>query len=185
MRLTERTGRVAGPEQIRLGGVGHGLQVPGAGRLGVVAIVKRRQMDRSRPLPAQWQGRCRCRCRCQDRGLHRPCHPGRQRADAEDEFARAAGQHDAFDRDLMKSGQGLAQRLIVRVGIAGRIGRLDRRQRGRTGSAGVAVGREIEARHAEGVGAAVQPDGFSHAGLRWLATDLTATNQANQAATFA
>ena len=144
MRLSERAGGLAGPDQAGIPLAVHPLQPPGPGRLGVVAISAFRQC---------------VSCRISPGPEARMCY---QRTDAEDEFARTARQQNTLRCDLVKGRQRLAQRVIARIGIVAGICRLHCRQGRRTGPAGIAVGRKVVPGHTQHIGATMQAFGFSH-----------------------
>ena len=147
-RLAQRAGGIAEPGQgrgwrrHRRGIVGSGViglprrrawhQSPGACRSQVVAIAMPRQRDRATPPPRHG------------------------RRESEDEFARAAGDHDALGGDTMEARQTFPQGVIARIGITRRIGVPHRRQHLRAGSAGIGIGREIVPHRWSVVGAAMQ-----------------------------
>ena len=79
----------------------------------------------------------------------------RQGSEAVNEFAGAGGHHHLLGSHPMPLRQTLAQGGIGRIGVMLARHLLHSLQGGRTGAAGIGIGRKIPARHAQGIGATV------------------------------
>ena len=133
MRLPQRAGRLAGPDQLRCVGIERGAQTPGLRSLRVVPIAVRRQAHPALPGGV-------------------PRHPG---GDAKNELTGTTRQQHAAHIDPVEISQSLFQVGVTGIRVTGGVGVLHGRQRLGAGAAGVAVGGKIKARHAQSVGPAM------------------------------